>query len=104
MRLNPRDRNIANFYWGLGLCHLLLGHVDKAINLLGKARASNPRLWFVQLSLAGALGLRGELEGGESRFGRGNQAQTRDQLAGTVACPIGREAAILSSGRCVKRR
>jgi len=40
--------------------------VDKAINLLGKARASNPRLWFVQLSLAGALGLRGELEGAKA--------------------------------------
>jgi adenylate cyclase len=57
--LNPRDPNIAALYNGLGVCHLLLGHVDEAIDLLKKARAANPRLYYVHMYLAGALGLRG---------------------------------------------
>jgi adenylate cyclase len=62
MRLNPGYPYIAGAYWGLGACHLLLGHVDEAIELLGKARAANPRPYFIHLWLAGALGLRGDLD------------------------------------------
>jgi tetratricopeptide (TPR) repeat protein len=62
VRLNPRDPNIAALYNGLGVCHLLLGHVDEAIDLLKKARAANPRLYYVHMYLAGALGLRGNLD------------------------------------------
>jgi len=46
----------------LGECHLLLDHVDQAIDLIRKARAANPQLWFIHLYLAGALGLRGDLD------------------------------------------
>ena len=46
----------------LGLCHLLLGHVDQAIDLLRRARSENPRVWFTHLWLAGALGLQGDLD------------------------------------------
>jgi adenylate cyclase len=60
--LNPRDPNSANFYRMLGLCHLYLGQVDEAINLLRKARAGNPRFWFAHLYLAGALGFRGDID------------------------------------------
>ena len=45
------------------MCHLLLGHLNEAIDLLRKARTANRRLWFVHLWLAGALGLRGDLDG-----------------------------------------
>jgi len=62
LRLNPFDPNTAGFYWLLGMCHLLLHHVDQAIDLLRKARAGNPRLFYAHLSLAGALGLRGDLD------------------------------------------
>jgi TolB-like protein/class 3 adenylate cyclase/Tfp pilus assembly protein PilF len=62
IRLNPRDPNSANFYRMLGLCHLYLGQVDEAIDLLRKARAGNPRFWFAHLYLAGALGFRGDLD------------------------------------------
>ena len=62
IRLNPHDANIADPYWGLGTCHLFLGHVDEAIDLLRKARAASPRRWYVHLDLAGALGLRGDLD------------------------------------------
>jgi tetratricopeptide (TPR) repeat protein len=44
------------------LCHLLLGHVDQAIDLLRKARAENPRSFVFHLWLAGALGFKGDLD------------------------------------------
>jgi adenylate cyclase len=62
IRLNPHDRNIGQMYHGLGACHLLLGHVEEAIELLRKACAENPRAPYMRLFLAGALGLRGDLE------------------------------------------
>jgi tetratricopeptide (TPR) repeat protein len=46
----------------LGYSHLLLDQVDEAIDLLRKARAANPRFWFIHLALAGALGLKGDLD------------------------------------------
>ena len=62
IRLNPRDPNVAGHYWALGACHLLLGLADQATDLLRRARAGNPRYWYVHLWLAGALGLKGDLE------------------------------------------
>jgi adenylate cyclase len=62
IRLSPRDPGMAGFYSTLGQCHLLLGHVDEAIELLKKGRAANPRRYFAHLWLAGALGLRGDLD------------------------------------------
>jgi TolB-like protein/class 3 adenylate cyclase/tetratricopeptide (TPR) repeat protein len=62
IQLNPRDPNVGLYYRELGGCHLLLGHVDQAIDLFRKAIAANPRLWHPHLYLAGALGLRGDLD------------------------------------------
>ena len=61
-RLSPHDPFIAVNYHALGWCHLVLGHVDEAIDLLRKARAENPRFWFIHFWLAGALGLNGDLD------------------------------------------
>ena len=33
VRLNPYDPNTTAFYYSLGMCHLLLGHVDQAVDL-----------------------------------------------------------------------
>ena len=62
IRLNPRDPNLAAYYWPLGQCHLLLGQVDEAIAFLRKACASWPWEYFLYLNLAGALGLKGDLD------------------------------------------
>src|SRR5579863_8804109 len=62
LRLNPNDPNIALAYWSLGLAHLLLGHLDDAIDLLTQARAANPRIYYIDLDLAAALALKGNLE------------------------------------------
>ena len=62
IRLSPHDANMPFAYWGLGFSHLLLGHVEEAIDFLKRARAANPRLHYVYLVLAGALGLKGDLD------------------------------------------
>jgi Flp pilus assembly protein TadD len=36
--------------------------VDQAIDLFRKASAANPHIWYNHLNLAGALGLRGDLD------------------------------------------
>jgi adenylate cyclase len=62
LRIDPRSRNLAVPLWGLGYAHLMLGHVDAAIDCLRRARAANPRLYYIHMHLAGALGLRGDVE------------------------------------------
>ncbi len=62
MRLDPRDPNIAFGHWSLGSCQLLLGHIDKAADLLRTARAENPRVYFFHIYLAAALGLHGDID------------------------------------------
>jgi tetratricopeptide (TPR) repeat protein len=42
--------------------------VDEAIDLLRKARAGNPRLYYVHFWLAGALGLKGDLDGAKAEL------------------------------------
>ena len=43
-----------------------MNQVDQAIDYLIKSRAANPRVWFVHYALAGALGLKGDLDGGRA--------------------------------------
>ena len=67
IRLSPRDPFIwVNYVW-LGRCHLLVGHIDQAMDFLRKAYAANPRsgpdLW-----LAAALGLKGDLDDAKARL------------------------------------
>jgi tetratricopeptide (TPR) repeat protein len=62
LRLSPRDPNINYRYELLGFCHLVLNHVDEAIDLLIKGRTANPRDWFLSFGLAGALALKGDLD------------------------------------------
>jgi adenylate cyclase len=66
IRLAPDGPNLAIAYWALGTCQLLLGRVDQAIDLLQTARAANPRLWVPYLYLAGAYGLKGDLDKAKS--------------------------------------
>jgi tetratricopeptide (TPR) repeat protein len=62
IRLRTNDPNLAITYWALGACQLLSGQVDQAIDLLQTARAANARLWVPYFYLAGAYGLKGDLD------------------------------------------
>jgi adenylate cyclase len=54
----------------LGGCHFLLGHVDQATDLLRRARAANPRYWYIHFWLAGALGFAGDLDEAKAVLGK----------------------------------
>lgn len=86
MRLNPSNPAIARYYWGLGACHLLLGHVDEAVDLLQRARASNPRHVFVHEWLAAALGLKGDLD--EARTELAEMSRMKPELTSLEAIRI----------------
>ena len=62
LRLSPRDPNIFWRYELLGWCQMLSNHVDEAIDLFIKGRTGNPRVWNFPFALAGALGLKGDLD------------------------------------------
>ena len=63
IRLNPRDPSIWGLYALQGWAHLLAGHLDQSIEWLIRARGQNPHIWYVHYALAGALGLKGDMEG-----------------------------------------
>jgi adenylate cyclase len=63
IKLNPNDPNIALAYWSLGLAHLLQGQIAEALDWLTKARAANPHIYYIDLDLAAALALNGDLPG-----------------------------------------
>jgi hypothetical protein len=62
IRLSPDDPDLAITYWVLGASQLLSGRVDQAIDLLQTARAANARLWVPYFYLAGAYGLKDDLD------------------------------------------
>jgi adenylate cyclase len=69
--LDPRGANFNVSYLSLGRCHLLLGHVNEAIEFLSKSRAANPQYGFTHLWLAGAFGLRGDLDEARAALAEG---------------------------------
>ncbi len=71
LRLSPRDPNVASIYWALGMCHILLGHNDRAIDFFRRARAANLRWWWTHFCLAGALGVNGELDEARAALAEG---------------------------------
>jgi TolB-like protein/class 3 adenylate cyclase/Tfp pilus assembly protein PilF len=66
LRLSPRDPGLWSSYAQLGNCHLYLNHVDLATDYLIKARAEAPQIWWIHLYLAGALGLKDDLDAGRA--------------------------------------
>ncbi len=66
LRLSPRDPNISWRYELLGWCQMLSNHLDEAIDLFIKGRTGNPRIWNFPFALAGALGLKGDLDGAKT--------------------------------------
>jgi adenylate cyclase len=68
IRLSPRDPRVSATQYGLGKCHLLIGHVDQAIELFDRVRAASPRYWEVHVWLAGALGLKGDLDAAKAEL------------------------------------
>jgi adenylate cyclase len=62
LRLAPHDLNTPVNQAIQGLCRILLGDIDGAVDCLRMARAGNPQLYYIHLLLASALALRDELD------------------------------------------
>jgi tetratricopeptide (TPR) repeat protein len=60
IRLSPRDPLMGNWYYRIGLVHLLQSRADEAIVWLEKARNAAPGLPYVYAHLAAAYALKGE--------------------------------------------
>ena len=61
--LSSRDPLVSDMCYGLGRCHLLLGHFDQAIELFYRVRAVRPQYWDIHMWLAAALGCNADLDG-----------------------------------------
>jgi adenylate cyclase len=62
IRLSPRDPRVPNWYWRIGMVHLLQSRLDEAILWLDKARIANPTLPGPHAWLASAFALGGHVE------------------------------------------
>jgi TolB-like protein/Flp pilus assembly protein TadD len=62
IRLSPRDPRLPNWYWRIGMVHLLQSRNDEAILWLEKARNANPRLAGPHAWLASGYALQGNTE------------------------------------------
>jgi adenylate cyclase len=71
IRLSPHDSTLPTAYSILSQAHLLLGHVEAAIELARTACVSNPRLYFTHLLLAAALGLKGKHDEAKAALAEG---------------------------------
>jgi adenylate cyclase len=60
IRLSPRDPRIANWYWRIGMVHLLRSRTSEAIRWIEKARNENPGAAGPHAWLASAYALEGE--------------------------------------------
>jgi TolB-like protein/class 3 adenylate cyclase/Tfp pilus assembly protein PilF len=62
IRLSPRDPRLPNWYWRIGMVHLLKARVGDAISWLEQACSANPRLAGPRAWLAAAYALAGNSE------------------------------------------
>jgi len=60
IRLSPRDPHLANWYWRIGMVHLLQSRTEVAVLWLEKARSSNPLLPGPRGWLAAAYAQQGD--------------------------------------------
>jgi TolB-like protein/Tfp pilus assembly protein PilF len=68
LQLNPGSADIHFFYYWIGYDHLLMSHVDRAVDNFRKACAALPQFSGYRLFLASALGLRGDTDEAKSEL------------------------------------
>jgi tetratricopeptide (TPR) repeat protein len=81
IRLSPRDPYVANWYWRIGMVHLLQSRTEEAILWLEKARRANPRLPGPRAWLASAYALMGDLERAATEFADARQLSGDNRYA-----------------------
>jgi adenylate cyclase len=81
IRLSPRDPFIGNYYFGIGVVHLLQSRTDEAILWFEKARSANPELRYVRSHLASAYALKGEIERAISELAEARRLSADDRFS-----------------------
>lgn len=61
IRLSPADPYLPNWYWRIGMVHLLQSRIDEAVDWLERASSANPRLPGPHAWLVSAYALKGDL-------------------------------------------
>jgi len=69
IRLSPRDPRIVNWYWRIGMVHLLRSRTSEAILWIEKASGENPGAAGPHAWLASAYALEGETERAAAELG-----------------------------------
>jgi tetratricopeptide (TPR) repeat protein len=92
IRLDPRSPYIFNVYAALGRSHIFLDRIEEGVALLRTARALAPNSYFVHLYLAGALGLKGDVEEAKSEIAEAVKLRPKaNSIAGWHAIQIGQQ-------------
>ena len=73
IRLSPRDPRLPNWYWRIGMIHLLQSRNDEALVWLERARNANPRLAGPRAWLASGYALQGNGEGAAAELAEGRR-------------------------------
>jgi adenylate cyclase len=60
IRLSPRDRNLAPWYWQIGAVHLVKARTDEAVAWFEKARSAHAGVHYIHASLAAGYALKGQ--------------------------------------------
>jgi adenylate cyclase len=102
VRLSPRDPQMWGKYLQLGWCQLLSNQPDPAIDLFIKSRAANPRTWVTHFGLAGALGLKGDLDGANTVLA--DLLKIKPESTRLLASVTSVPGAILSIGGSTRKR
>src|SRR3984893_5368545 len=81
IRLSPRDGQIANWYWRIGVVHLLRSRLDEAIQWFEKARDANPGYPLPHVFLASAHALKGETESAATELAEARRLNSDDRYS-----------------------
>ena len=81
IRLSPRDSFVAFRYFWIGFVHLLQSRTDEAIAWLEKARRADPRIAPPHYFLAGAYGLKGELDRAKAELAEAEKLTGSDRYS-----------------------
>ncbi len=84
MRLSPRDPRLPNWYWRVGMVHLLQSRIGEAISWLERARSANPRLAGPRAWLASAYALSGDVRRAAVEIGEATRL-SRDRRYASIA-------------------
>jgi hypothetical protein len=89
----PRDGQIANWYWRIGVVHLVQSRLDEAIRWFEKARSASLGLRYVHAHLAAAFALKGEMGGAAASLAEARGLSGDNRYSSVTALNLDRAGA-----------